>query len=321
MFKIKTLLLFFILFQRCAYSQFKKSDLNLSSEFVESILLDSRGIKWIGTDEGLNLITHSNTYPFYSNISNKKGILNSEVHKIKEVNNTFIAIFSNSGISFFNPKIFSFEQLKLKSKPIDIYFDSNTKKYWVTTISSGLYVLNADKEIEKNLVYDPLNPLTLSSSNFKPINNKLIDFEDDSSIYIATPNGFNVYNKSQKNIKRYFKQRSSSLLSNNINSILRISETEILVGTDRGINIFNTSSKKFDKRFFGIEKNISHIFKINYDRYGFIAEGKLYSLELDTNKSEININNSLNLFEADKKLSIKKKNDLLPIYEVVGASK
>ena len=218
----------FVLLPLFIYGQFEKSDFNLSSEFVESILIDSRWAKWIGTDEGLNLITHSNTYPFYSNISNKKGILNSEVHKIKEVNNNFIAVFSNGGISFFNPKTFSFEQLKLKSKPIDIYFDSNTKKYWVTTVSSGLYVLNADKEIEKNLIYDPLNPLTLSSSNFDPSNdNKLIDFEDDYYIYVATPNGFNVYNKSQKNIKRYSKQRSSSLLSNNINSVIRISEAGV----------------------------------------------------------------------------------------------
>mgnify|MGYP001997810173 FL=1 len=313
MFKIKTLLLFFILFQICAYSQFKKSDLNLSSEFVESILLDSRGIKWIGTDEGLNLITHSNTYPFYSNISNKKGILNSEVHKIKEVNNKFIAVFSNSGISFFNPKTYSFSQLQLKSKPIDIYFDNNTKKYWVTTISSGIYILNSNKEIEKNLIYDPLNPLTLSSSSFDPSNdNKLIDFEDDYYIYVATPNGFNVYNKSQKNIKRFFKQRSSSLLSNNINSVIRISEKELLIGTDKGINVFNTSSKKFSKTLIAEGKNVSHLFKINSDKYCFIAKGKLYYFNL--NNKNFNLSPSLNLTKNDERLNVIKKEDQLYAY-------
>jgi ligand-binding sensor domain-containing protein len=303
----------FVLLPLFIYGQFEKSDFNLSSEFVESILIDSRGAKWIGTDEGLNLITHSNTYPFYSNISNTKGILNSEVHKIKEVNNNFIAVFSNGGISFFNPKTFSFEQLKLKSKPIDIYFDSNTKKYWVTTASSGLYVLNADKEIEKNLIYDPLNPLTLSSSNFDPSNdNKLIDFEDDYYIYVATPNGFNVYNKSQKNIKRYFKQRSSSLLSNNINSVIRISEKELLIGTDKGINIFNTSSKKFSKTLIAEGKNVSHLFKINSDKYCFIAKGKLYYFNL--NNKNFNLGASLKLMQADERLNVIKKEGQLYSY-------
>ena len=313
MFKIKTLL-FFILFPLIIFGQFKKSEINLSSDFVESILIDQRGIKWIGTDEGLNLITHSNTYPFYSNISNKKGILNSEVHKIKEVNNNFIAIFSSGGISFFNPKTFSFEQLKLKSKPVDIYFDSIQKKYWVTTVSSGLYILNINKEIEKNLIYDPLNPLTLSSSNFDVNNsNKLVDFEEDSSTYIGTPNGFNVFNKSQKNIKRYFKQRSSTLLSNKINSILRISTKELLVATKNGINIFNTSSKKFEKKIIGLGKNISHIFKINSDKYCFIAEGKLYSFELNKENTITTLETILNLFD-DKKLNVIKNDDLLYVY-------
>ena len=312
MFKIKTLL-FFILFQICVYGQFKKSDLNLSSEFIESILLDSRGIKWIGTDEGLNLITHSNTYPFYSNISNKKGILNSEVHKIKEINDNFIAVFSNSGISFFNPKTFSFSQLELKSKPIDIYFDNNTQKYWVTTVSSGIYILNSNKEIENNLIYDPLNPLTLSSSSFDASNdNKLIDFEDDYYIYIATPNGFNLYNKTQENIKRYFKQRSSSLLSNNINSVIRISETELLIGTDKGINFFNTSSKKFSKKIIAEGKNISHLFKINSYKYCFIAKGKLYYF--DINNKNFNLDPSLNILQTDERLNVIKEEDQLYAY-------
>mgnify|MGYP001233255112 CR=1 FL=1 len=309
----KKILGFLIFLPLFTFGQLEKTNFDLSSEFIESIQVDNRGIVWIGTDEGLNLITHSNAYRFYSNISNKKGILNSEVHRIEEVNDNFIAVFSNNGISFFNPKTFSFEQLQLKSKPIDIYFDNNTQKYWVTTVSSGIYILNSKKEIEKNLVYDPLNPLTLSSSSFaSDNNNKLIDFEDNSSIYIATPNGFNVYNKSQENVKRYFKQRSTSLLSNNINTILRISKTEILLGTDRGINVFNTSSKKFNKTIIAEGKNVSHLYKINSNKYCLIADGKLYPFEL--NSKNFSLNSGINLFNTYEKLSVTKKDDLLYIY-------
>ena len=295
--------------------QFSKLNVNLSSDFVESILLDNRGIKWVGTDEGLNLITHSNNYSFYSNISNKTGILNSEVHKIKELDNNYVAIFSNSGISFFNPKTFSFKQLELKSKPIDLYFDTATKKYWVTTVSSGIYILNKSRDIEKNLLYDPLNPLTLSSSNFDLNNsNKLVDFFDESSVYIGTPNGFNIFDKSQKNIRRYFKQRSSALLSNKINAILRISEKELLVATDNGINFFNTRSKKFNKDVISSGKNISHLFNIDGDEYCFISEDKLYTFNLRNVNATLEMAPALDLNIEDQNLNIIKKDNILYVY-------
>ncbi len=90
-------------------AQFTPSNLDLSSSYVESFILDSRGVKWIGTDEGLNLVTTTDNTVFYSNISNKKGLLNSEVYSLKELNNGEIVAFSNEGLSFFNPKTFSFK--------------------------------------------------------------------------------------------------------------------------------------------------------------------------------------------------------------------
>ena len=73
----KTLLFVFVLFNLNLFGQFSPSNFELSSNYVESFLKDSRGIMWIGTDEGLNLITPSDNFVFYSNISNKKGLLNS----------------------------------------------------------------------------------------------------------------------------------------------------------------------------------------------------------------------------------------------------
>ncbi len=212
------------------FGQFSKSNIEPSSDFVESILIDKKGGEWIGTDEGLNLITHSDNESFYSNISNKKGLLNSEIYHLEEIGDGFIAAFSNDGLSIFNPRTYDFKRVILNSSPISIYKDSLKNNYWVTTSSSGIYKINNDFEIELNLIYDPLNPLSLSHSKFDVDNkNLLIDLEDDDSFYIATSNGFNVYDRVQKTIKRYFKRRSSTLLSNNINQIHRISDSKLLV--------------------------------------------------------------------------------------------
>ena len=150
----------------------------------------------------------------------------------------------------------------------------------------NLLIITNNTEIFNNRLNHNLILVNNLSKSYNLIVNNLffhddcIDFEDDYYIYIATPNGFNLYNKSQGNVKRYFKQRSSSLLSNNINSIIRISETDLLIATNKEINMFNTSSKKFSKTLIAEGKNVSHLFKINSDKYCFIAKGKLYFFDL-----------------------------------------
>ena len=259
------------------FGQFSLSNLELSSDYVESFILDSRGVKWIGTDEGLNLITTTDNSVFYSNISNTTGLLNSEVYSLQELNDGKIVAFSKEGLSFFNPKTFSFKRVKLGSRPIALYFDSQLNNYWVSSESSGIYVLDSSHERLFNLKYDPLNPTTLSSSNFDYNNKKnLVDFGEEK-IFIGTPNGLNVFNRSQKTVKRHIKQRSSSLLSNNIKSIIRLSNKEILVATDNGINIFNELSEKFDKKIFAKGKNIDLISEIDKNSYVIISEGNLYT--------------------------------------------
>ena len=273
----KKLIFVFLLFNTTLVAQYSSYDLELSSNYVESFLLDSRGGKWIGTDEGLNLITPSNNTVFYSNISNKKGLLNSEVYELKELNNGLIAAFSNEGLSFFNPKTFSFKRIKFESRPVAINFDSLSNSYWVSSEFSGVYVLNSSLENQFNLKYDPLNPTTLSSSNFDYSNkNNLINFGEET-IFVGTPNGFNVFNRSQKTVKRYIKQRSSSLLSNNIKSIVRISNKELFVATDNGINIFSELSEKFEKKILGKGVDIDFISKIDENTYVIVSGGDLYT--------------------------------------------
>ena len=291
--------------------QFTKSNIELSSDFVESILIDKRGVEWIGTDEGLNLITHNDNNSFYSNISNKKGLLNSEIYHLEEIGNGFIAAFSNDGISFFNPKTYDFKRVILNSSPISIYKDNLKNNYWVTTSSSGIYQINNNFEIELNLIYDPLNPLSLSHSKFDVDNkNLLIDLDDDKSFYIATSNGFNVYDRAQKTIKRYFKKRSSTLLSNNINQIHRISDSQLLVITDNGLNIFNTKSKKFSNKIIARGKNIQQLFQISKKKFAFTSNGALYSFTLNDSESDNEFKPELKISENNNMRFIKENSYL-----------
>ena len=310
----KKLIFVFLVFNTTLVAQYSSYNLELSSNYVESFLLDSRGGKWIGTDEGLNLITPSDNTVFYSNISNKKGLLNSEVYELKELNNGLIAAFSNEGLSFFNPKTFSFKRVGLESRPVTVNFDSQSNSYWVSSEFSGFYVLNSSLENQFNLKYDPLNPTTLSSSNFDYSNkNNLIDFGEER-IFIGTPNGFNVFNRSQKTVKRYIKQRSSSLLSNNIKSIVRISNKELFVATDNGINIFSELSEKFEKKILGKGVDIDLISKIDENTYVIVSGGDLYTYNVSN--TDITFRYKVS---KEPNLNSLKKGDYLYLYSKGGS--
>ena len=54
------------------------NDYNLSSNYIESVFYDISGKLWIGTDEGLNLITSHDQYQFLASISNDNGLINDE---------------------------------------------------------------------------------------------------------------------------------------------------------------------------------------------------------------------------------------------------
>ena len=46
----KTLTLMGLMSFSLMFGQFSKSNIELSSDFVESILIDKKGVEWIGTD-------------------------------------------------------------------------------------------------------------------------------------------------------------------------------------------------------------------------------------------------------------------------------
>ena len=101
--KINIKFFFFIpifLFYLNSYGQsLVSNDYNLSSNYIESVFYDISGKLWIGTDEGLNLITSHDHYQFLASISNDNGLLDSEIFRLQDLKDGYIAAFSINGIS------------------------------------------------------------------------------------------------------------------------------------------------------------------------------------------------------------------------------
>ena len=247
------------------------NDYNLSSNYVESIFYDISGKLWIGTDEGLNLITSHDKYQFLASISNDNGLIDSEIFKIQDLKDGYIAAFSINGISIFNPKEFNFKQIRLKSRPVSIHYNDLNDEYWITSEESGLIIVDSEFKIINEYLFDPLNPLSLSSSKFSSKHN--LEFIDGDT-YIGTTNGFNFFNGEQKTFKRFYSGRNG-LKSNQIKGVFKFSNQSLLVATAKKLYLFDIVSQKFESLKFDLD-SLNSIYQISQNEY-IISDGSQIS--------------------------------------------
>jgi len=233
-------------------------DLNLplSSENVLDIKKQKSGLLWAATDEGLNVFYDNEKYVFYSNIQDSLSILNSKIDKLFVTSNDILITLSQDGLSVFNNESFNFKQIKLESKPIFIVEDPNASKFWVATENSGYYVLNSSFDSDGHYKFDPLSPLSISTSNLLGSKQESIIFKENK-VFIATKNGFNLFDKNLKTFKRFFRGKKTLFTTNNIIGINAIND-KILVVTEKEVVIFDPIENKFELRVetFGDTKSL-----------------------------------------------------------------
>ena len=236
--------IFFIVFSYGLNAQVNSVELSLSSNNVSDIASQSSGLFWVATDEGLNVFYDDERHVFYSNIQDSLSILNSKINSLKITSNDVLIALSQDGLSIFNSDEFNFKQIKLASSPISIVEDIIDNKYWVATENSGYYVIDSQLNLEAHHTFDPLSPLSISTSKFGGNDEDLIIFSD-SKVFIGTNNGFNVFNKEFKTFKRYFKGEKSKLTSNKIVGIKEY-ENKLLIASENEIVVFNSETSNFE---------------------------------------------------------------------------
>ena len=280
---------------------------NLSSNYIESIFYDDEGKLWIGTDEGLNLITGHDQFQFLASISNENGLLDSEIFKLQDLKNGYLAAYSINGLSIFDPNEFNFIQIELDSRPVSIYYDISKNVYWVTTEESGLKILNHKFEIINEFLFDPLNPLSLSSSKFEGENN--IVFGDEIT-FIGSTNGFNYFNQEQKTFKRFY-SGYNGLDSNKIKGVFKFNQESLLIATINKLYIFNILSENFKPINFNLG-SLNEIIPLGINEFMISNNKKIYILKIN---DDLDFEYKLiHEFKSSNPSRFKKFDDIVLIY-------
>ena len=115
-------------------------------------------------------------------------------YKLKNENGISAIILSYGGII----KEINTPNRKGEIENIVLNYDLNDE-YWITSEESGLIIVDSNFNITSEYLFDPLNPLSLSSSKFSSKHN--VEFIGGNT-YIGTTNGFNFYNGEEKTLKK-----------------------------------------------------------------------------------------------------------------------
>ncbi len=298
-----------IFFSVSLLGQERKIEIPLSSNKIESVHIDSRGLIWLGTEEGLNVYNRETVNSFYSNIADSTSLLNSEIFRIESLAGDTLLAFSKNGLNIFNPYGFNFSRIITKSAPISLIKDLSNNDYWVTTQNNGILHFSPSLKSLKPLEYDPLNPLSISSAKFNNNQRDIINTSSSQFILIGTVNGFNIFDRKQKTVKRFFKKTGSYLLSNEINDIESLNANHLfLVATPNGLNIFDSKSNEFIKDVLFKNQKVVDVAKVDTQSFLVLTETSLCKLSFLPNGSfnAIQVLNS-NKYYADARFCFGKK--------------
>ncbi|MCP5060980.1 MAG: hypothetical protein GY936_00755, partial [Ignavibacteriae bacterium] len=266
----------------------------LSQIAVNSILQDSKGFLWFGTEDGLNRYDGYKFEIFKPDPSNINSISDNFIWTIFEDSKNNLWIGTNSGgLNKYNYETNSFEHFtqskekmnSISGNNIRVIFEDNQNILWIGNNNGGLDKYNENKNLFEQvdlLIGDDVN-------NTNSI--RAICEDEQENLWIATDgSGLLKFDKTRKKsfLYEHSVENKNSLNSNSIWSLLA-EGNNIWIGTyNNGLNKFNLEEEKFThytKKENGlglVNDNITNLMIDNSNHLWVSTEGGLSILNIET---------------------------------------
>ena len=195
----------------------------LSHSLVSSIVEDTLGFLWFGTQDGLDRYDAYGFRTFYKGDNRRSP--------------------SDSWI-------------------IDLYVDSHNQ-LWITYSGIGLERFDPQTETFYNYLPDPGIEGSISSNSLSSgskSNNRLFFEDSDGQLWIGTNYGLNLYNRDDDSFIQYLSDPDdpASLSDNRVLTIFECSEAYLWVGTANGLNRMDRNTGKV-RRYMSVPSSDSHL--------------------------------------------------------------
>lgn len=226
----------------------------LSANMVLSILEDSRGVFWVGTVHGLNIMNRERGTFRRLSPENEEDPIPSDpvIYELYEDSDGIIWLGTSDGLEFYDYESNEFYSFKgFEENKTDFQFGAvraiHEDQYgilWIGTEGSGLFAIDRDEREIHHHLNDPNNLYSLSG-------NTIFAIHEDSvgELWIGTGNnGLNIYDHVSGNFYRYRSERQNPFSINNdgITHIYESREGVIWIGTnDNGLNYYELGGAVF----------------------------------------------------------------------------
>ena len=221
----------------------------LSHSLVSSIMEDTLGFLWIGTQDGLNRYDGYDFKTYYSGKTKRSPSDSWITHLYVDSQNQLWIIYSGSGLDRFDPQTetfhtyladpqkegsisdnsFSGSQTGLGKR----FFEDTDGQLWIGT-DMGLNLYNREDDSFTHFMNDPDDPYSLSDNRIRNI------FECSRGyLWVGTGNGLNRMDRQTGKVKRYMAAPSSDihLVNSNISMVYGSPDGAVWVATEGGLDV------------------------------------------------------------------------------------
>ncbi len=276
-----TLTLVLLAFNLSSYSQNFKSIKfenistrhGLSQSSPNCIFQDSRGILWIGTEDGLNKYDGYDFTVYRPAINNPSAISNNRIKCIIEDKDGNLWIGTNGGgLNIYNRKFDTFslfagyDSTEFQANIINCLYLGDNEMIWVGTVN-GLKKIDPKKRKVTSYFNNPFSSNSISNNVITCITTGKSGF-----LWIGTEYGLDRMNIARETFTWYFNDPNDnkSISDNSISCFYRDKSNSFWIGTVNGVNLYDDSNDQFVRITLPEFKelngsNANHITSLNED--------------------------------------------------------
>lgn len=227
----------------------------LSHSYVTSILQDSKGFMWFGTNDGLNMYD-GYTFTVFRQDSTRNSLSNNRINHILEDSRENIWIATGEGLNKFDRKTRQFTAYK--ENPQDPGSISSNSIYTIEEDSQGNLWIGLSVNHESNAGLSLFNPEKESFTTYYLSNQELKDesiynvrdiFEDSrKNLWVGTENaGLFLFDRDTKEFHAYPQINKDGMAAGlKIMAIIEDHNHNLWIGTrDSGMSLFNRETGEF----------------------------------------------------------------------------
>ena len=246
-------------------------DNGLSQNSVLSMMQDSDGFIWFGTEYGLNKYDGYKTEVFIPEEGSRGTITGSIVWAITEDSKARIWVGTNEGVHIFNKDSQSFRRLEAETEHgeqiegvVCYILEADNGEIWFGTTAQGLYRFN---EHENRLTHYPITNVDPQAPDLA-FRIWSIYIDRNEILWAGTWNK-GLIRLDTKDVKFDYLNTSNSALRNNyVGSLYEVSDSTVWVGTRDGMQVLNVLTNEITSSANKKLNNIPIIQDVHRDENG-----------------------------------------------------